>query len=337
MSSKRIKSICLWLLKLLGSGLFLWWVFSGIENREELGANLLLLLRQPVWLSLGLFLALAALVTAAWRWQILLRAQDIDESFGYLFRLTLYGALFSLISLGSLAGDAVKVICLARKRREQKVEVALSVAADHMCGFMGTAFIFLVAGACSGAFAGTGDELIDKIFISAAWFQIAGLVGVAVAFFTCTPLMRKFCERTFPKFAEFQWVRKTFGTMDLFRVRWRHALAALGVSFLLSGTYFLTFYAGLGALGEGDKLGASLAVMPLVDVAASLPISISGLGVRERTFEYLMGSLSGIPPEVTVSASLLGFGLHAFWALGGGVILLLGGRKTDFAREDAKE
>lgn len=332
MSWQRIKSICFWILRLIGSVFFLWWVFSGIENKQALGENFQQLLEQPLWLGLGLGLALAALLTAAWRWQILLRTQNIDESFGYLFKLTLYGALFSLISLGSLAGDALKMICLMRRRRDQKVEVALSVAADHMCGFIATALIFLIAGGVSNAFQGQ-DGLSGQLFLAAAGIQIAGLVGIAFAFFTCTPRMRRFCEERFPKFADFDWVKKTFRTMDLFRVRWRQAFGALLVSVALSATYFLTYYAGLGALGEARQLGAVLTVMPMVDVVASLPISISGLGVREQAFEFLMGKLTGMSAEMTVSASLMGFSLHAFWSLVGGIVLLCDSNRPRLSKE----
>ena len=65
-----------------------------------------------------------------------------------------------------------------------------------------------------------------------------------------------------------------------------------------------------------------MAVMPVVDVIAALPISISGLGVRERTFEFMLGQLTGIAPSAAVSASLIGFLFNIFWGLVGGLAII---------------
>jgi uncharacterized membrane protein YbhN (UPF0104 family) len=325
---KGLKSVLLVVLKIVGTGFFLWWVWSTIENKELLGRSFRQLLASPGWLVLGLLLALFSQLAAAWSWRILLRAQGIEESFRYLFRVTLYGALFSLVALGAAGADAAKMFCLMRRRREQKVEIGLSVAADHMCGFFATALIFLTAASGSGAIAGAKGELGRQIFIGATGFLVGGLFVILLSFFSCTPRMRAWCEHKFPRFAARAWVLKTFATINLYRQQWRQVAKAVVVSVLLSGSYFLVFFVGLAALGVRSGIGEILTVMPIVDVAAALPISLSGIGVRERTFEYLMSQLTGLPSEVTVAASLLGFCFHAFWGLVGGVLLLSERRRT---------
>ena len=320
--SRSVNSKWWLLVKVVGSVAFLWWVFRSVDDKALLGANLLTLLRSPGWMAAGLLSALVALLTAAWRWQILLRMQGIRESFGALLRLTFYGAFFGLLS--SPAGDAAKMMVLMRKRPTQKVEVGLSVMADHMLGFVATAIIFLVAVWQVNA-SGNADGLGRQVFIGTSLTMLAGLLGVALAFFTCTPGMRKICERKFPKFAERDWVKRTFATMNTFRRSWQPMLGALAVSLVLSFTHFLTFYLGLATLGEVGRLQEVMTVMPIVDFAAALPLSISGLGVRERAFEYLMFQLSGIQAHLTVSASLIGFCFHTFWALAGGLIFLFKG------------
>ena len=63
--------------------------------------------------------------------------------------------------------------------------------------------------------------------------------------------------------------------------------------------------------------------MPVVDMAAALPISVSGLGVREKTFETLMAALCGLPEATGVAASLAGWLFNVFWGLIGGAIFIL--------------
>jgi hypothetical protein len=62
-----------------------------------------------------------------------------------------------------------------------------------------------------------------------------------------------------------------------------------------------------------------------VDTVAGLPISVSGLGVREKTFETLVHGLTGLPGATAISASLVGWLMGVVWGVFGGVLFLRGG------------
>jgi uncharacterized membrane protein YbhN (UPF0104 family) len=84
----------------------------------------------------------------------------------------------------------------------------------------------------------------------------------------------------------------------------------------------MSFYCGLRAVGGAAPVLDVLTAMPIVDAAASLPVSVSGLGVRERTFEALLAGIAGVPDAVGISASLAGWLFNVFWGLVGGVLFL---------------
>ena len=65
-----------------------------------------------------------------------------------------------------------------------------------------------------------------------------------------------------------------------------------------------------------------LGAIALADAAASLPISIAGLGVREKSFETLLSLWYGIAPAMAVKVSLTGLAVLALWAAAGAVCLL---------------
>ncbi len=44
--------------------------------------------------------------------------------------------------------------------------------------------------------------------------------------------------------------------------------------------------------------------MPVIDAISGLPVSIGGVGVREKLFQVLMGDLAGVPAATAVAASL---------------------------------
>jgi glycosyltransferase 2 family protein len=66
-----------------------------------------------------------------------------------------------------------------------------------------------------------------------------------------------------------------------------------------------------------------LALMPVIQIISLLPLTLSGLGIREGAFVYFYGFL-GVPPEVAFSISILNFlilnGIPAFI---GGILSLI--------------
>jgi hypothetical protein len=90
-------------------------------------------------------------------------------------------------------------------------------------------------------------------------------------------------------------------------------------------THFLSIYFGVLAVGGNAGLKEIFAAMPIVDAVAGLPISVSGLGVREKTFETLVHALSGVPEATAVSASLAGWLMGVIWGLLGGLLFVRGG------------
>jgi hypothetical protein len=63
-----------------------------------------------------------------------------------------------------------------------------------------------------------------------------------------------------------------------------------------------------------------------VDIAASLPVSISGLGVREHTFETLLAAFSGLDRADGLSGAFVGWLFSVVWALVGGLLFATGQR-----------
>ena len=66
-----------------------------------------------------------------------------------------------------------------------------------------------------------------------------------------------------------------------------------------------------------------LAVLPIILTIASLPISLSGVGVREGLFQNVLASLFGTPESLAVMISITGFLIVVFWGLVGGCVYLV--------------
>lgn len=322
MRKQHAKAAGLFLLKLAGTTLFLWWAFSRINDGYSLVENFRHALKSPFWVVAGIGLAFVTLQTSALRWFLLLRAQSINEPFWYIFRLTLYGAFFNIASFGTAAGDAAKIVLLMRRVPDNKVGVTVSVMADHVVGFLSSGLIFLVFVWGFGTMDHVRDPAGRSLFVAATWFEAGGMIGIILSVVSCMPGFLVFGRRYLPRITNNRWVDRITTVIDLYRTRWHFALYASVVSLVMAASFYLTFFAGLRALEQPVRMSSIMAVMPIVDVASALPISISGLGVRERTFDYFLSQLTGIPTAAAVSASLIGFLFNLFWGLVGGLAIV---------------
>ncbi len=322
-SSRKVKASLVFLIKLLGTSLFLYWAFSQLEDKDSLWLNFKAALRSPGWLLLGLLMSGLTLVAATLRWYILLRAQKIDVSLLYIGKLTLISAMFNIVSFGTAAGDAVKMICVMRRNPGKKIIITMSLMTDHLVGFVSGGVIFLLATWGFGAIGETDSMPVRQAFIAASIFQGVGLLFVFLMFGTATSeCLGKFRQKL-PRIALNKHIMSVSETLRKFRSRWRAVMISLVASFALSITYYLAFYASLGTIGVNVPMHSIMAAMPVVDVVSSLPISVSGLGVREKTFEFLLSDMAGIQPSAAISASLIGFMFHLFWGLVGGLYLVM--------------
>jgi uncharacterized membrane protein YbhN (UPF0104 family) len=124
------------------------------------------------------------------------------------------------------------------------------------------------------------------------------------------------------RFARWPMMRRIPEIYDIYRKNWRLALVGLAVSFLMLGAYFSSYYCGLRAVGGDTGFGTVMSAMPVIDAISGMPVSIAGVGVREKLFEVLLHDLAGVPAETAVAASLAGFACNALWALLGALFFL---------------
>jgi hypothetical protein len=63
--------------------------------------------------------------------------------------------------------------------------------------------------------------------------------------------------------------------------------------------------------------------LPIILTIASLPISLSGIGVREQLFQNVLSGMFGTPEGLAVMISITGFLIVVFWGLVGGCVYLV--------------
>ena len=112
---------------------------------------------------------------------------------------------------------------------------------------------------------------------------------------------------------------------NLYGRAWRSSLVAFLLSLpvhLLSFGLFYCVARSFSQVAEKVHLFDFLAVMPIVNTLAAMPISIGGAGVREGLFVKLLGDLCGISASMATVISLTGYLVLVLWGILGGVVYL---------------
>lgn len=331
-----MKKWLLFLVKLVFTGACLWWAFSGIDFKHSAFTHPGDLEWQ--WILGGVVLGGATVFLSALRWWLLLRAQGISVGLWRIVELSLIGNLFNLFAVGGVGGDAAKIFLLIREHPGRKLAITMSVMVDHLVGLAAMAFVFFAVTA--GRFdALEAQSALGKGAIRFAWFFFGGGLGfIALFFLMASPWVHGRIHKPGRKM-KWEVFRRVPEIYDVYRRKWGHALVALLVSAVMLPVYYATFWCGARSIRDGVDLLQVFTAMPVVDAISAMPLSVSGIGVREKTFEILMNDLAGLSADVAVSGSLIGFACSLVWAFVGGILFLRPSDRTSMKQieETTKE
>ncbi len=299
-------------------GILAWLFRDPARNREMWAA---LTSADPFWLIMALLTFGLVEAFAIARWQILLRVQDVVISWARLTALVMIGLFFNIFMPGGTGGDVVKIYYLLKETPGKKAAALLAVLMDRVIGLMALIGIAgLVIFIRYDWLTQTADAS-KLLYTLLAIF--AGSVSFVVVSFTITRLgwVHKLPARL-PLRDKLVEISVAY---DLYGRAWRSSLAALFFSVPVHLGSFALFYCVARAFSQvADKvsIGDFLAITPIVNTLAALPISIGGAGVREGLFVHLLGDLCGINESMATVISLTGFMVLVLWGIAGGIVYL---------------
>lgn len=296
-------------------------------NWASIGANLMR--SDAAWLAMAELAFGTSLALAGLRWWLLLRVQGIFPQIRTACALTFVGQFFNLFLLGSVGGDAAKLVLIAKLAPEQKTHAAISILVDRMMG-LAVLLLYLLAlfPLQAGGLAGVSDATMLQ---RGLWASLV-LMGLGLALLAFLPF-QDLAERsegvTGKLLGHRLFLLAVQGIRRHRRAR-RLTLGALGLSVVLWALVFSGGYCAALAIRLEVGWFEMITMLGVVTLASSLPISIGGHGVREGGF-MLMFALYGVhaPPgfsgqkEAAIAFSILFFALWAFWGAVGGILFLL--------------
>ena len=283
-------------------------------------ALLVLLLKQVGWqqtletlsktrlsyLAAAFVLYLVGIVVRAYRWQILLSALRMDIPLTRLTALYFVGTFFSSFLPTGIGGDVVRVYELS-KQSKRPIESVGTVLLDRATGLL---VLFLIALMvllfsykliapkvaatililCLGSWAGLG------LVLRRDWLERWGLLRI----------MDKIKQ-----------LRELYESVHACGPKAIGGALAISLAFnvlLIAVNYLIAL-----SLRVEIPLWYFLLFIPLISFLLVLPISLSGLGVREGGYVYLFAQ-AGVSAPLALAMSLLFYALNVASGLIGGVL-----------------
>lgn len=297
---------------LVGVGLLAFlWVRIGVESMLTALTEF-----HPQYFIAAIALMLSHFFVQSLAFRALLVSRGIEVAGTRIFRITLISYFFGVFLPGGIGPDVV--LCYHLSRSSAKMEDALSAIA-----FVRITVLFIMA---ILAFAVSFHPLVSR---PAFHWLTGGVVAFFIAYFTFMAYWETL-----------SWARQLLGFLNRSRItavvyRTYYALAGFGrdphvlsrvLPWLLVSACIkiCTDYLLARALGFDIPLGYFFLFVPVISVAASLPVTFAGLGVREVSFAALF-SLAGVPVEQAVAIGMLTIGLIVTLAAVGGVCYMVGG------------
>ena len=276
-----------------------------------------------LWLAAALALYVLMILASAWRWGLLLEAQNVRLPFRRLTSSFLIATFFNNFLPSNIGGDVLRVADTAPAAGSKTLATTV-VLIDRGIGLLGLVLVAALGATAATKMAGAVGPAGPFLL----W------TGFAIAMLIATPilLMPHAVARALQPLRTFhpEWVDERLGRLTSALSRFREAPAAISGCFV--GAIFVqgvlvAFYL---AIAHSMRIPVSFAelavVVPISFIVQMLPVSMNGFGVREATFGFYFSRL-GLPLESALLVSFMGAALIMLVSLSGAFAYVGRGRR----------
>ena len=297
------------------------WQLGWVQGPPQLWENIT---QVPSWaffvsvLLVGLMLALGVV-----RWRMVLRVHGLALPFTRAAEISLVAHFFNSFFLGSTGGDLMKAYYAARETHHKKTEAVVTVFVDRLVGlwamllFAGIMMLLNLKLLAS-------DRMLRLPILVVLSMLLGCTVLVVLAFYGGVSRQWSGARNWLRRLPKGEWLEQSLEACREFGRQKFFVFRALAISMALNTVTVIQFW----VLAKGLELRippeALFVIVPTVICIASLPITPSGLGVRENLFVIMLAAAPiGVHATPALSLSLLAYAGTLVWSVIGGIVYLM--------------
>jgi glycosyltransferase 2 family protein len=310
------KALTLILKLLITTGLF-WLLFRNLGFSNVMGR---ILTADPYYFLLSAAIFFFSMLLSAIQWDILLKHQGVQLGLKHAFNLYMIGNFFNNFLPGALGGDVVKVYRLRQDIRRGKEALAATFL-DRFAGLFMLSIFALLSALYLHFFASLHitHHLYRGIIVLFGLF----FVSLFMLFSRhLSSLLYDVILKNINPFGLRDKVKDLHNFLHLYRGNRVLYLKILLLSTVTQFLRILVHFLVARAVGFNVDFIYFLIFVPLIALAASLPVSFGGLGVREGLGKVLFSYVS---PDgaLAVATQFLASIVGILVSIAGGVIFIL--------------
>lgn len=260
----------------------------------------------PFWIAIALVTILASHAVCVERWRQLARPLGFHQPWSYFFGAYFTGMFMNLFAPSTVAGDLGRTYFLASSGQRKSLALT-SVIAERGMGFIVLVSIGAVAIILQPSYR------MPSAARALAWLVIP-------TFLLGWYLGPRVMVRLFGRFAR---VKRLIE--DDLAPYWNDIpliARAIAISVLFHILQIYTYVFVARALGIQVPAGFFFILSPIVNIAGMLPITFSGVGIREAGMLFFLSRV-GVAHDSAVAVGLLGSGLMLACGLAGGLVYVV--------------
>ena len=282
-----------------------------------------------IWLLSAIMLFLASHFLGSMQWQILLRSESVHLPYTHVLKYYFTGLFFNNFLISSMGGDVFSMVDIHRSSGQRAAAVS-TVFLDRFAGLfvMFSLAIFSWPWLMMKNVAGSRMQLFMVILVAGWLAAIFVLFSRRVA----RPLAW-ILRRLLPvKFS--QPMKEIYLQIHGFGRRGKLVFHVLLVALVVQAARIMTHYLLAKAFNVTLSPFVFFVMIPIIALSASLPISLGGLGVRERLGQILLAKV-GVAASTAFSIEFMAYVVAIFTAIPGGIIFAL--RKSSKLNQSTSE
>ncbi len=309
-----MKKILLTIIQIVVTVAVLIWVFHDPVKRGQMAEALRA--ADYRWIIGAMIAYVVVELSAAVRWQILLRVQNIRLSWSRMFGLFFIGMFYNQLLPGGTGGDIIKTYLLLKETPQKKTGALLAVLFDRMIGLVGIIAITGTLIALRYNWLSQKPETQQLLWVLIAVLGSAVLAVITSFIVSGFDLLDRLPHR-FPMRAKLIELSTAY---HLYAHHWTATLLAFGASIVAHLATFTTFLFVAYAFGVRVPVVDFFAVMPIERTISSMPISFAGVGLREKVLQIMLHGLCGVPEAVAALIGSMSFLVMVICCLPGGLV-----------------
>ena len=325
-----MKKILVTLFQLAVTIALLYWVYHDPNRRAQMAEAL----RHAhySWVVIGILAYVVVEIAAAFRWHVLLKVQGIHLSFWRLSGLFLIGMFYNQFLPGGTGGDIIKSYLLLKETPDHKAGALLAVVFDRLIGLVALVTITVTLVTLRFDLLWRTPVTVESGFTPHQLLVALGiLLGVSISGLVASFIISGFnLFHLLPhKFPGKDKLIEIAAAYHLYARHWIATFFAFGASLVAHVATFATFLFVAYALHAEDVRKSPpapvpaidfFAVMPIERTLTAVPISLAGIGLREKLLQVMLNNICGVTIEKAKLIGSLGFLVILVCCAPGGIV-----------------